>query len=331
MKSLNGVGRRIAPVMLTVLVFAAASVAPAEAQDHDLVMFSFDSNPKPLKRSCSASLSASFLINGHMDDQLSSGDAEIRFYWADGSAPVPTGSGGWNLIGSLSVTWSASDGVFAAGREWPTGFPSVAGTTQSWSVPTSPTSFHLKAEVGYTAAGVVDDAPGNNRVVVPNVASVEGNCGGGTCGTVTPSGIVVWTSCLDPDVFRIPREDFICLVHPERCKPPRLWPPLCSVIDCNPCFRGLTCPPGPWELLIRWPEEVMRFELYARGERIATSEPLRRPIERGGETFHQVIRFTPEKGIDYSVRSLPGPKAEVGKIYPLTIDARQLEKGKSGQ
>lgn len=330
MKNSDAGGRRLVRALLAAGLLAVFASQPTEAQDHDLVMFSVDADPKPLKRGCSASLFASFLINGHMDDQLSSGDAEIVFYWADGASPVPAGPGGWSLIGTLPVTWSPADGVFAPGREWPTGFPSVAGSTLSWTVPTSTTTFHLMAEVAYTAAGVTDDVPGNNQVVVPGLPSVEGDCGGGSCCVATSTGLMICNlACLGHDGFRVPRETLICLLRPEVCRPAPI--PLCRLIDCNPCLLGLTCPPLPWEVMVRWPEEVLRLELYAGNEPLARSETLPRPIEHGGETYYQVIRFTPQKGVDYSLRSFPGAEAKVGEVYPLALEARQTERGKSGQ
>lgn len=337
MRRCTRVERAVSLALALAWLLAFGAPEAAVAQNHDLVMFTLDADPKPLERGCSASLFSSFLINGHMDDQLSSGDAEINFYWADGANPVPTGAAGWSSIGSLAVTWSVSDGPFAIGREWPTGFPSVATTTKSWTVPTSATSFHLKAEVVYTPAGVTDEVPGNNQAVVPNVPSVEGDCPSSSCCAMTSSGLFICSlACLGRDIL-IPHREFICIVKPELCRPELVRPPLCEIIDCDPCVRGLTCPPFPfpWELLIRWPDEVMRVELFAGDRLIAESKRLREPIEHQGQLFYQVIRFGADSeaaelikklGVEQlALHTVAGPKAEVGKLYPTPVVAREIE------
>ena len=112
-------------------------------------------------------------------------------------------------------------------------------------------------------------------------------------------------------------------------KRPRIPIPLCQLIDCNPCVRGLSCPPDPWEVLIRWPEEVMRVELLWKDDVFAQSEPLRRPIEIDGEVFHQILRVEPREGFregrEYQVLMQPGPEAKEGEIYPLQMRALQKE------
>lgn len=306
--------------LTTALVLLAVLAAPpALAQDHDLVMFTLDASPKPLERGCSASLQASFLINGHRDDELGPGATAIEFYWAPGSAPVPTSPSGWTPIGTLSVGWNpGTDGDFGIGREWPTHFPSASPTTVSWNVPSSGNTFHLRAVAVYTGSES-DDVPHNNEAVVANVPATDGNCG--TPGCFMVGGVFVCLAPVDEGIYRIPKEVIPCLLDPDRCGP-RLPPlPLCRVIDCNPCLLGLSCPPEPWNILIRWPEEVARFELLANGDPIARSERVRRPVPNR-ERIYQVLRFEPEKGVEYSLRLKAGPRAKRGEVLPLELEVQ---------
>lgn len=327
MKNSSTAGRYAAPAMAVALAAALLAGVPALAQEHDLLMLSLSADPTPVERGCSATLSANFLINGFDDEGLSSGDVEIVFYRADGASPPPAGTAGWTEIDRLPVTWTAADGPFAPGRQWPSSFPSVAASPgQSWTVPSSGDSFHVKAVVVYKDPGISDLTPGNNERVI-TVSAIAGSCASQSCCTPTAGRLFLChISCLDRGIL-IPREKLLCMIRPELCELPPL--DLCDVIPCgDPCLAGLSCPPDPWEVLVRWPPEIMQVELFAGDELVARSELLERPIERGGEIFRQVIRFTPKRGLAYTIRNLAGPKAEPGEVYPLAMEARPIEYGK---
>jgi hypothetical protein len=304
---------RIISVVGAVLLLSAAVLPGA---DHDLYLLGLSANPNPLPRGCSTSLSANILINGTQDFTLASGSAEIRFYWANGASamPSPSSSAGWSPAATLPVTWAASDGPFAAGREWPTQFPSMAGASVSWTVPESVSSIYLRAEVVYTAAGVSDEVAANNYMAAA-VSTVEGNC------TNVPGCHFVGDDlmiCLGP--WEIRPEELRCLIDPD-C-PPYIFRDLCEI--CPKCCIRYEYDPWefPWEILIGQPDDIMHLELLYEDRLMGVSEPLEKPIRIGRQVYYQVMRLKdmPKKDLDYSLRVIAGPKVEQEMTYPLILN-----------
>lgn len=308
---------------------------PVLGQNHDLVMLPPVSvTPDPLERGCPNSLSTRFRINGTNDFMIASQQVKIRFHYSDGSAGPPAfPSPAWTLIGELNVTYYPSDGPFAIGRIWPDDFASAAGAAFSWRPPSSPTSFHVRAEVAYLDPAIVDANPGDNSTVTL-FSSVAGSC-------PLPPGCMVWAStnlivCIAPGKLFDPRI-LPCLRKPyplKPCWPLKPFPPICKFVRCPPCLTGLTCPPDPFELLFDNRANDLRIILVTQeGKEVARMETLRRPIRVGRQTFNQRLQFSPERGVSYYLKVLPGEKTrmDVGHKLQLHLRGGKQPMGKGGR
>lgn len=291
------------------LISAVILSSAALAQDHDLVMEAVSATPDPLQRGCSAALSASFRVNGLDDFDVPSGGVKINFKWADGSLDPATAS--WTNINDLGVTLAAGE-VLAITQVWPDDF-TAAGTSLGWTVPSTPASVHIRAEVGYTDTSIVDAEIADN-VLVETFPTAEGSCPpvAPTCVRGPLNLWICWK-----DIFEIdPRivTELRCLTNPEEC----FRPPLCRWVDCPPCLNGLSCPPEPFELLIAAQSPELRISLIAGNQEIARAEPMKRPIRDGNRVFNYRLVFTPEKKVAYRIGIMPGKGTKLG--VPLTID-----------
>ncbi len=300
------------------VVLLGLAATPVRAQDHDLVMLSpIVADPNPLDRGCTNSLAASFRINGVNDHELDSGQVKIQFHWSDGSLTSTPSfpSAQWNSIGEMSATYNTSDGSFAVSRTWPDDFPSAAGTTRSWTPPSTPTSFYVRAEVSYVDSAIADFRPADNSTVT-RFDSVAGVCSG-------PPGCVGLAGkrflfCGFEDLIRIPVE---CLKDPLKpCKPFVPFPPLCGRVPCPPCLTGLSCP-GPWfELFFDNRMSDLRITLVdQKGVEVANMESLKRPRRFGRRTFNQRLRFQAEKGVRYFLRVSSGERTDLEAGYELPL------------
>lgn len=299
--------------------------SPALGQDHDLVMLPpVSASPDPLERGCPNSLSARFRINGVDDYLINSGQVKIRFDWSGGSAPSPPAfpSAAWTLIGELTVTYSASDGPFAIARIWPDDFPSAAGIALSWTPPSTPTSFHVRAEVQYVDPAIVDGNAGDNGTVT-RFGSVAGSCPPSRaplCVGFARSSLVICTIADFIDFRILP-----CVLNPLRpCPPFDPLPPMCHLVDCPPCLVGLTCPPEQFELLFDNRANDLQIILVSQdGKEVARMETLRRRIRVGRQRFNQRLQFQPEAGVSYHLRVLPGKKTRMDAGHKLQLHLRR--------
>ncbi len=191
-----------------VLVLAAVAASPAAAQDHDLVLapaldvtsmtpadrLSPDvkvgaelgdaSVPDVVRRGVVNPIYARFYVNGTSDHLVANGAAAITFHWRNalaGEVPPALGApgAGWNLIGSLPVTWAGGDPTpfLLLTKTWPTDYPSAVGSHLDWTPPAAGDLFHLRAEAVYPP-GTSDDNPGDNVAVslyesMPGIADVD--------------------------------------------------------------------------------------------------------------------------------------------------------------
>jgi hypothetical protein len=253
---------------------------------------------------------------------IASEQVKIRFHYSDGSAGPPAfPSPAWTLIGELTVTYYPSDGPFAIGRIWPDDFASAAGAAFSWRPPSSPTSFHVRAEVAYLDPAIVDANPGDNSTV-SFFNSVPGTCRvvPPHCTRVAGRNLYV---CFDPRDLIDPRI-VRCLWDPLKpCPPLEPFPPICKLVPCPPCLTGLTCPPDPFELLFDSRANDFRIILVTQeGREIARMERLRRPIRVGRQIFNQKLQFTPERGVSYYLKVLPGDKTRMDAGHELQLHLR---------
>ena len=186
-------GLRPRPAPLLLLALALAS--PLSAQNHDLVLepapditspadpavrrspdikvgadFGDASVPDIVRRGVTIPLFAQLYVNGVQDFTVPSGAVAIRFHYrnaAVGETPpdLAAPGAGWNLIGSLPVTWGAGDppGLFLT-TTWPADYPSVTTRHVDWAAPAIGDFFHLRAEAVYPA-GITDDDPGDNVAI----------------------------------------------------------------------------------------------------------------------------------------------------------------------
>jgi hypothetical protein len=296
---------------------------PVFGQDHDLVMRPpVSATPDLLERGCPNSLSARFRINGALDSDILSHQVKIRFHYSDGSAGPPASpSSAWTSIGELIVTYTPTDGPFAIGRTWPDDFASAAGAAFSWRPPSSPTSFHVRAEVAYLDPAVVDANPGDNSTV-SFFNSVPGSCPvvPPRCTRVAGRNLYICFESFDLIDPRIVR----CLWDPSKpCWPLEPFPPICKLLPCPPCLTGLTCPPDPFELLFDSRANDLRIILVAQeGKEVARMERLRRPIRVGRQTFNQRLQFAPERGVSYYLKVLPGEKTRMDAGHELKLHLR---------
>lgn len=297
---------------------------PVLGQNHDLVMLPpVSATPDPLERGCPNSLSARFRINGTNDFVIPSHQVKIRFDYSDGGAASPPAfpSPAWTSIGELTVTYTPTDGPFAIGRIWPDDFASAAGAAFSWRPPSSPTSFHVRAEVAYLDPAVVDANRGDNSTV-SFFNSVPGTC------PVVHSRCTGWAGRNLYVCFEL--ADFIdlrivqCLLDPSKpCWPLEPFPPICNLVRCPPCLTGLTCPRDPFELLFDSRANDLRIILVTQeGKEVARMERLRRPIRVGRQTFNQRLQFTPERGVSYYLKVLPGEKTRMDAGHDLKLHLR---------
>ncbi len=182
------------PQLAAVVLLAVAVASPASAQNHDLVLepapnitspanstnwhspdikvgadFGDASIPDIVRRGVTNPLYARFYINGVLDHTVPSGSVEIRFHYRNAlvgeTPPALTAPGsGWTLIGSLPVTYTATDPPFILTKSWPADYPSVTTRHVDWAVPASGNRFHIRAEAVYPS-GTSDDNPGDNVAI----------------------------------------------------------------------------------------------------------------------------------------------------------------------
>jgi hypothetical protein len=187
-------GHGTCPKLATLVLLVVALASSASAQNHDLVLqpapnitsptnstnwhssdikvgadFGDASIPDIVRRGVTNPLFARFYINGVLDHTVPSGSVEIRFHYRNAlvgeTPPALTAPGsGWNLIGSLPVTYAATDPPFILTKTWPTDYPSVTTKHVDWLVPASGSHFHIRAEAVYPS-GTSDDNPGDNVAI----------------------------------------------------------------------------------------------------------------------------------------------------------------------
>ncbi len=185
-------GSRPCPAALLLLALPLAG--PLSAQDHDLVLqpapnitapvssatwhspdvkvgsdFGDGSVPDLVRRGVTNPIYARFYINGILDHTVPSNSVEIRFHYRNatvGVAPPALNApgAGWNLIGTLPVTFGAGDPPFILTHTWPTDYPSVITRYVNWAAPAAGDYFHIRAEAVYPT-GTTDDNPGDNVAI----------------------------------------------------------------------------------------------------------------------------------------------------------------------
>ena len=186
--------RGISPHLPVLVLLAIAVASPASGQDHDLVLqpapnitspanstnwhspdikvganFGDASIPDLVRRGVTNPLYARFYINGVLDHTVPSGSVEIRFHYRNAligeTPPALTAPGsGWNFVGALPVTFTATDPPFILTKTWPADFPSVTTKHVDWAAPASGSHFHIRAEAVYPG-GTSDDNPGDNVAI----------------------------------------------------------------------------------------------------------------------------------------------------------------------
>lgn len=303
------------------LLAAALVAAPATAQEHDLILEGLSFSPDPLERGCPASLSASVRVNGLDDFEVPSGGARIRFFWADGSGPVPVAEAGWTAAATLPVTFAAGE-FLAVTLVWPDAFSPVSGSSVSWTVP-GVNSLHLRALVEYTT-GETDDSPADNELV-RTVNTAAGSCGPPPCFNFLAHHWLCYK-----DFFKdleIIEQLGPCWKNPEDCFGPITpVPELCKLIDCPPCLAGLSCPPDRLELLLASRPGDLVITLFGDRQAVATAERLEHPVRRGQRAFNYRLTFRPEQGVTYRLGVAAGettPGDEPLKLEAAVFPARK--------
>jgi alpha-tubulin suppressor-like RCC1 family protein len=117
-----------------------------------------------------------------------------------------------------------------------------------------------------------------------------------------------------------------CLMSHTQCGPFNPEPGLCSVVNCPPCLRALTCPEKPITLTIEIPREGLVIRILANNKYVANAE-YRRIVSTPAKTsFGYVIRFTPSRGTNYYLRMLPQTETDAHAFYPRSISTgRNIE------
>ena len=326
----RGLGVAAALLGLLLAALLAPPTARAQNPDNDLKLLGLSAD-EPLKRTCSNALSASLEVLGIEDINLPSGAVEIQFTYAHSA-------GDWRSIGALTVTFDAAvDGPFAAGRTWPTDFPSAGDAALQWRPPSGvPETVQIRAEAVYTAGTDVDDDHPDDNSMTASFETEPATCtpgaGGGRCFFQAALGKTICIrdpDFIDPERLRIEIDRIKCLADP-RCRP-RI--PICQVVGCNPCLSGLSCPPGqPFDVLIEYPREFLDVRLVGPGgEMITAARALEEPVTRGERTFRQALSFKAEKGVQYSLDIRPGEAAgeyaqKFGETVALDFELRSKER-----
>lgn len=294
--------------------------SPAAAQDpcpdHDLFLASVDVT-KISK--CPLPLGATVLVNGHDDHTLGSGDAEILFFWADGTKPQPAkyDAWEWEYLGALPIEWTK--GILGKGAKWPLDF-TVAKSRLGWFVPQTPQSFYLRAEVRYVQ-DVGDRSPMNDVLVVGPLANeLSPVCFGFGC---------IWPCAIDPidhDHDFDPSEllQLRAAAAPAGGEPSEVaWRspgPLCDLVSCPDCLAAGTCGEERLTLLVGVAAETATVRLLADGETVAESMVLPRPLPHAGRDYPQLLTFSSRPGIAYDLelRTTRGDDGE-GFSLPMVL------------
>lgn len=332
---------RLIPKRFSVLLLMSAAltmgIQEGWAQDHHLFVSDVWATPDPLV--CPSTVSATVAAVGEKDYLLNSGDAAIRVsYQLNGGA--------WTEIGEIPITWSGGDGVLVKWKEWPLNFPSQPDNTIEFR-PTTPGTYRFKAETVYppTITGMPSERFSKEYTVsdtcpVPpcTLLPVKFGGGGATWRVLCPGD---WNICdnfpgLCPiDVCkRFPRLcPDPCKLDPRLCREPcKLIPgfPGCGGGVIDPCQFGLSCPDPPFDPFpvdVLFDNRVNKFNLAvidSKGEIVAETEQLTRPMKIGSATYNQRLRYTAAPGEKYLIIYWPGKgtKRDEGLPFPLLIRPR---------